>query len=185
MSEYRLAKNSKNELVKADESNKSAKVSKNSKIVLKKNYLVRVTDGAVTLCAKTGKELVKLTNKTLGSAVKKIKEVDWEKVILFLLKSLFFTTQETKKVYYREIKTYPEEEHYTARQNPYREQIQGTETKSIKGDTTKGIENKKQKSIKNNGNIKSIEKKQNRNILKPHKKNNLMIDKQNKYKKEK
>ena len=183
MSEYRLAKNNKNELTNTDKSNKPAKVSKDTKLASKKNYLVKTANGAIAHCVNTGKGLVKLTNRALTIIGNKLKEVDWEKVILTILKNLFFTTQAANKVYYREIKTYNTKEQYQTQENPYQEQIQGTKTDSIEVNKIKGISNKEQKSIKNNSNIKSIENTQNRSILKPQQ-NYLMIEKQNKQKKE-
>ena len=185
MSEYRLAKNNKNELTNTDKSNKPAKVSKDTKLIPnQKNYLVKTANGTIALCVKTGKGLIELTNRALATIGRKLKEVDWEKVLLTILKNLFFTTQETNKVYYREIKTYTAKEHYPTQENPYQEQIQGTKTDSIGANKTKGITSKEQKRIKNNSNTKSIENKQNRNILNPQQ-NYLMIEKQNKQKKEK
>ena len=99
------------------------------------------------------------------------------------MKNLFFTTQAANKVYYREIKTYTTKEQYPTQENPYQEQIQGTKTDSIGVNNIKGISNKEQKSIKNNSNTKSIENTQNKSILKPQQ-NYLMIEKQNKQKKE-
>ncbi len=189
MNEYNLSKSKKNELTNVNESNKPVQVSKGTKIIPKKNYLVQVTNGTIALCIETGKGLIKITNKALTIIGNKIKEVDWGKVTLFLLKNFFFTTQKTNNVYYRQIKTYtvreePIIQENSYRENPYQEQIQGTKTESLKVNKTKEIANKEQKQIKNNRSNKSIENKQNKNIIKPQE-NYLMIEKQNKQKKEK